>query len=446
MKSLKKTVFLGMAICFSAMTPGVLANTTDLASIIVNESSNIRNTVTKSGEATRTQIVKVFDEVFKAEVDASNKPVGSNIIMKIVNMLAENFYGWYSNGSFPLVPSKLLTLSFKDKILANESSIGSLLIRDSGYNLLRSSDEKSMDLAALLSAKLENGVNNIDREALRLPSSLASSDSAGFFTHNSIFPQGGLHSKAPTIESMPHIGDLLGSDSYINGSNEQNKAQLFMSYLFKALPATSSFQIPKKSGNMITICTPKTATGEASCSDVNAQNGSGGDDYNSEYDRMVDYFNKNGNYKNHKMGMRSSNILRSVYIEPLLRAYQNRTKDSKNENSLVEIERYLAHEGLEEEYYNELKKKSMADVNLETLRAINKLVYLAHKIHRDNEQLKIIAATSAIAISKLTAMQDETNIRVISNQIKERCWDPENRSKDSCKSSGAAIQMPSIER
>jgi hypothetical protein len=381
--------------------------------------------------------VNALDEFFKGTFNSSGNLVGKSVFFELVDMLSKNFYDWYARSKFPLMPKNPLQLSFKKKVLDNEISIRGLLARDYGYNLLRSSDEKSLDAAALLSAPVERGANNIRSSALRLPNNLAPFGSPNFFTHKSIFPQRSLHDGVKAIENMPSIQDLLGVDSYVVGSPEQQRAQLFIGYILNAGAASESFQIPERpsstgSNFRVEVCTPRDLSGERKCATIRT---------NKEYDDMVAYFHGNSAYREHRSNVRNTSILRANNTEPIYRAYQNRIKN-RSENSQVELERYMAHEGLDEQYYEELKTKSMADVNLETLRAINKLVYFTHKAHRDNEQIKIILSGLVAVVTKLASVTQGTmSMRSIGTAIENECWkDP---SKKACTDPMSAL-MPDI--
>ena len=434
MKTLKKIAFLVMGLQFSGLTYGANTPATppDLATVIQEEGDALRQTILISGTNTQLQIAKILDGIFKGEFDGSDKLVKKGVFFELADMFSKNFYDWYTTSKFPLI-SEQPQLDFKKKVLVNELNIGTLLAKDYGYNFLRSGYEKGLDAAALLSAPVEKGVNNIDPKVLKLPSSLASFGSSKFFTHDSIFPQKSLHDKSPIVEEMPNIQDLLGVDGYADNSIEQQRAQLFIGYLLNASTGSDSFQIPEKPsiGSVVEVCTPKNMSGENSCATVKIKGG-GYDSYNSEYDAMVAYFNNNASYREHKNNVRNASILRANNTEPVYRAYQNRTKAKPTEKSLVELERHMSNEGLDEQYYEKLKSKSMADVNLETLRAINKLVYFTHKVHLDNEQMKIILSAMASAVSKLGAAQDVMTMRNLGSAIKERCWDEKNREKEAC--------------
>ena len=412
--------------------------------------NNLKHAITNSSNATRNQIVNNFDKTFNAEFDKFGNPVDTSSIIKLTDMIAKNFYNWYMSPTFPSNLSDMTKLNLKEKILSNEEGVSTLLSKDFNYNLLRNSSSKDSDLAALLSAKVEGGNNDIDSKALGLPANLADSNNTAFFMHSSIFPQGSFHTKVPGLVTVPNINDLIGADSYLEGSPGQNKAQLFISYLLKAVPPQDNLVIPEipsqgTKNAKIRICSPKSSMSNGSCAMVKVDAGSGGSGYLTEYDRMVDYLRKNETYQKYKMAVRTSNILRSVYVEPLYRAYQTRIKKNEKENSLTEIEKYLVHEGLEEGYYEKLKNGSMADINVETLRAINKLIYLTHKVHKDNEQLKIIAAINSMITLKLASIQDGMAAKSVETLIKEECWKPENEDKDACLKPGIGGEIAKIQ-
>ena len=123
------------------------------------------------------------------------------------------------------------------------------------------------------------------------------------------------------------------------------------------------------------------------------------------------------------MKIRSLLALRTLFFEGIFDVFQARYKDNKADSSLLEKEKYMAMVGLTQTYYNDLKTKSVADVNLETLHTLNKIVYFLYKLHQDNERAQLITSVSGIQ-TPLSGIQDDvTYIKPIVTMIKNGCWD-----------------------
>jgi len=138
---------------------------------------------------------------------------------------------------------------------------------------------------------------------------------------------------------------------------------------------------------------------------------------------MVDTLNKNSLYREYKMKVRSRLALRSLYFDSIFRIFQERYKTTDEDKSLVEKEKDMAQVGLTQEYYNKLKDKSVADVNLETLYTLNKIVYFLHKLHEDNERTQLAVAISGMQVQPLDAQDEATYIKPIGSLIENKCWD-----------------------
>jgi hypothetical protein len=90
---------------------------------------------------------------------------------------------------------------------------------------------------------------------------------------------------------------------------------------------------------------------------------------------------------------------------------------------MLEREKYMAMVGLTQTYYNDLKTKSVADVNLETLHTLNKIVYFLYKLHQDNERAQLITSVSGLQTPLSSVQDDVTYIKPIVALIKNGCWD-----------------------
>lgn len=72
----------------------------------------------------------------------------------------------------------------------------------------------------------------------------------------------------------------------------------------------------------------------------------------------------------------------------------------------------------------------MADINLETLYAINKLTYFVYKLHEDNERLSLIIATSGLQLAAQDSKDESEYIKPIGMMIEKKCWDITDKSSE----------------
>ena len=376
-----------------------------------------------------TQMTKLFDDTFKGTFNKNTgKLENLGTIDTKIDLYANNFYSWYSTKVFP-------NLGFKEISEKNNNSVQKLLTQEIGYNTQRSIDKKIGDMGMLLSQPIEKDNNNITAENLGINSN-----------DKTITPYGSLDSSlSPVASNTPTVDDLIGPDTYDDTTS--NKAKLFISYILRTSLPPKTFYIPSENEAVGTgenravsvyLPIPSTDAPYTTVSVSTNKNSSG----QSEYTRMVNYLNTNARYyQPYKMKTRATNILRTLYIENLFNLYQERTKEkikgkdgkeTEGSKSLVEKEKDEAFAGLDKKYYEDLKTKSAADVNLEMLRAINKLSYFVYKLHQDNERSTLIMAASGLQLAGQNSQDDSAYVNPISTLIKNKCWAPTEATQGIC--------------
>ena len=155
---------------------------------------------------------------------------------------------------------------------------------------------------------------------------------------------------------------------------------------------------------------------------------------------MLKKLRSNPNYQMQKMKGRIMLALRSIYHEIILNFYQDRLRNNDNKaessTSLAEKENKMATEGLEPKYYDSLKNKTVADVNLETLYTLNKMVYFLHKLHKDNERTQLVLTTTAMSMQPSNS-QDKVMAK-IKDFFTKKCWDNSTENSNNQKACLAA--------
>lgn len=418
----------------------------DVVEAIHTLDTNVNNTlhkfIPKQFDSLKQQIKTQFDGYF---IGDKNNLIGT--FDKKICLYIKNFYKWYTNESFPTLIFSNSKYSAKDSNVSS-NEVKSLLDHDIYYNNASSYPHKNLDTRMLLAQPIEPANNNIPYETLGLKSNSKE--------HS---PFGGLSKKNLTTtitnDTFPTISDLVNPDTYsdkkeTNGFSEEDKAKLLLSYLLKAAPPPKTVSIPPGEAKIIVPLqsteSPKNKGDHYNTFKVKIEeNLTRKDDGSktSHYDAMLNYLNKAKFYQDYKMATRISNMLRTVYTKSIFKMFAERSKGADGK-SMVEKEKKMATEGLYEEYYTNMKNKSMAEVNLEMLRAINKLTYLVYKLHQDNEHISLLL--SGIGI-KSTAIQTSTQdrfLKQISNILDNQCWMEDLQDIDMTKEQKAACANPEM--
>lgn len=388
------------------------------ATVIAALKGDENSSVTNKLDGLKNQLARSFDDTFKGTFDpTSGKIKDSSTLDKKIDLYAQHFYSWYTTKEF-----SNSDLSAKNQ--TTDDGIKKLLAKGIGYSTQVDLSKQLLDDKALLAEPIETGANNIN------PSTLGVTKD-----NKNVTPYGALGDQIPEAKEAPTINDLTGPDGYLvdKSQNQQDKAKLFMNYVLQSVPPPKSFYIPSKteaSDNKIKLYLPvgsqdSTYTEQSISTEQSAKDPS----KDSEYDQMVKFLNNDTKYwQKYKMKTRAANILRTLYLETMFRLYQERVRDQNDSKSLVEREKEAAFAVLDKKYYEDLKKKSVADINLETLYAINKLVYFLYKIHQDNERSALLVATSGMQLTGQDTKDESNYIKPIVTLIQKKCWDQSNLS------------------
>jgi hypothetical protein len=256
------------------------------------------------------------------------------------------------------------------------------------------------------------------------------------------------------IDSPLSIRALLG-ESYYETDASKNKAKAFISQIEDALPPPKNFYIPNPSeskssglglGGLMssnqqntTLYLPEPSTD----SRTNTSTPYTSVDYsNDELKALTPWLSDNSKaplYGEYKTIYRGSLALRSLYLDTLLRSYLSRVgttqsdkngnpvKDSSsgnkyNQDSTAALEKAMAEDGMQQSYYDNLAKKSVTEVNLESLHTMNKLVYFLYQLHKDNENIMLQVALAGLLNQAGVAQQNEQKyIQPITKLIQYKC-------------------------
>ena len=367
--------------------------------VAINELRNeLTATIRASGNTINAQLALLFDDTFKGKF-GNNQVIEPGTLDAKIKMYVENFYSWFALSEFT-------ALNLNDKNAKAQESIGKLLAQDLQYNLEKNALEVLKDKAALLVQPVEGGGNDFDAKTL------------GFSLSGEVSPFGSLAMvDEPTI-NLPNVNDLVGCDGY-QDQQAQDQAKLFISYIMQASPPPKTFHVPDKpaSGNVILYL--PVASKDRPYTELMVPK--------DQYEKMVAYLQKSKYFQEYKMKLRAVNVKRSLYAESMLRAYQERVKNltasaEVDKLSLAENEAMAASYGLDKEYFDSLKKKSVADVNLEMLYAMNKLSYFLYKLHRDNERLSLVIATTGLQLAGQGLQDEFAYFKPLMAIIENQCW------------------------
>jgi hypothetical protein len=102
----------------------------------------------------------------------------------------------------------------------------------------------------------------------------------------------------------------------------------------------------------------------------------------------------------------SVDIFKMLYLNNIYQLAAERTPDA-NGDSMAALEHTMATGTLTDKYLTDLNKASIATVNIETLKALNKLVYFLNKVHVDNERMLLMQSINGLqTLSAITQTRD----------------------------------------
>ena len=381
-----------------------------------------------------SSIVNVLNTIFIGTPSADNNKTASSqsVIDKKIDEYVQNFYTLYAtdknfiNNELEIANKTELSytggnttkavdiLDIEKKV---KSGVKKQLNQEIYYDTQKTPLDKMKDVFALLIMKAESGDNNINDTSI----------DPAFRDGN---PYGSLDDgiKTDASQSILDVSALIGPDSYSKEEGTAaNNAKLFISQLIKAAPPPKTFSFPQAidtNSNTMTIYLPytnMTASPPVPYTIVkiptNTTSGT------SQYQQMLAYLNKNSLYQEYKIKVRSLLALRTLFFEGIFNVFQERYKEKKADSSMLEKEKYMSMVGLTQTYYNDLKTKSVADVNLETLHTLNKIVYFLYKLHQDNERVQLITSISGMQTPLSSIQDDVAYIKPIVTIINNGCWD-----------------------
>ena len=387
--------------------------TASIIAAINNVGTTIKQAISSAITTINTQLTKTLNIIFTGHENGTLS--NTSILMRTYELFIKNLYAWYSNRNFDDIKKSLAT---------SREQLGSMLAQEAAYNGERTQADRKRDTTYLLTTVGEAAPNNLTATDLGL-------------TTQNLLPFGGLDYNSSNAGNYLSINDLLGPTTYT--SAQQKKAKTLIAHLLNSGQTPSTIVIPSKSeavDNIVVFQTTDT-NGNVTSTEISTKNNPGSS--NSEYDRMVSYLKKNSTYQKMKLNNRINNLVKSLFAEIIYRPYEERIPREQN-NSLLAIERKLAEEGLSSDYYTNLKKQTAADVNLEMLHAINKMVYFLNKVHEDNERLAIINTIMVQKLDAFTSAQTEyTDLRTVNNLIVNKCWDITDDNQSACNSAESNV-------
>jgi hypothetical protein len=410
---------------------------------VVNAINNLKTAVLDALRGSdASSVVSMLNKIFIIDTGGGSRQ--QSTLDKKVDMYVQQFYNFYTtdqnfisdkikNSSATTSVSDLFDIATKVK-----SGVEKFTKQEIAYNTQTNPGAQYKDRAALLTVKAEIGNNNIDTDDI-------DQDLKGGNQYGSLYDPDvdkGKIAVDDTFKDILNVQTLLSPDSYTQ--DQAKVARLFINQLIQSAPPPKNFYIPAASeavdiGNSqkgvymylpyayvdkenpenntpytkvpVSINEKKCPTSEPLC------------DKRSDYEGMLDTLGKNSIYQQYKAKVRSKLAMRTLYLDYIFRTFQERYKTSDKDKSLVEKEKEMASVGLTQNYYNNLKNKSLADVNLETLYTLNKIVYFLHKLHQDNERTQLIASIIGIQAQPLDIQDEKDYLKPIGALIENSCWD-----------------------
>ena len=358
--------------------------------------------------------------------------------------------------------------------LVNEG-MSDLIEQKLDYAIQKNAKDIVYDKISLLLQPVENGANNINAKNFKdltvLGQLLKSSDLEKYQKvqyalqylgwdgvekkkpeqQKNLFGFGGdqqTSEKKPEIDTnVLSIDSLTGPDSYVKDSLEMKKAQLFINEMMQATPPPKTIYIPEKNeakDNKVEVILPVANTNEGTPYTIVKISTARDNNDSSEYDKMLKFIQEKTLYQEYKIMCRSLYAIQTLFLDPILRSFQERAKSTNNEKSLVEKEKDMALVGLTQKYYKDLQDKSPTELNVEALYTLNKIVYFLHKIHQDNQRIQLLIAASGLHLHAMNPKVEKDHINPLSTYINLRCWDrsaKNSKNQKQCESVGVSPEQ-----
>lgn len=420
-------------------------------------------------------IVKVLNKIFIADPSSTGSNKSSNnqsIIDKKIDVYVQQFYDLYTTSNFTNQTveigneTEINQTGNYDHASSNNSSnstVTDLLVierkmkhgvkkqlkREIYYDTQKTLLDKIKDISALLLIKAEGGDNNINNSTFSNNESLKSMFTGG--SPYGVFDDSiNVTGNNTATQNILDVNALIGPDSYSKEEgNMANNAKMYINQLIQSSPGPRMFSFPQATdsdGNMTlylpyadTTVTPNTPYKKITgiSTQLPIKSCLLGSDCKSTYQRMLDMLSANAIYQQYKVKTRSAIALRTLYFDGLFRIFQERYKEKETDMSLLEKEKYMALSGLTQTYYNNLKTKSVADINLEMLHTLNKVVYFLYKLHQDNQRAQLITSVTGIQAQPADIQDESKYIKPIGALIENGCWVPSSRYNDEPAPNGA---------
>jgi hypothetical protein len=449
MKNIKLKIFTLLCIIL-LQTPAFSGSTFDV-SASANTSTDIE--ATSTDPATLGYQAKTINALVGTQslLDALNKifvrgtgSEGQSDLDKKIDMYVSKFYDWYTTTVTKKTDGSannedVQNTRFEADYIEIESAqsavsdgLKNLLTNELAYYNQAKPLTKKDDLTDLINLSVDRPGYSppVETDDDSQPNSVKI---LGFEKAASLTEETPSKDTPPTFPNALNINSLIGPDVYTQTTKEkkdtskaENKAkkdaQLYMAYIFQLTPPPKMFVIPIPDGSSdITIQLPYTSSAN---DEQNLMKKVKAEDYG----KLQTYLTENNLYQEYKEKSRVLLALQTLYHNNFLNAYQERlanTSDTDSDSlslSLVEREKQMAMEGLEMKY-EDLKKKTMADVNLETLYTLNKIVYFLHKLHQDNERIQLTSTITAMQAQNQDTQNFNTKyIGPLKKLFTNECW------------------------
>jgi hypothetical protein len=428
----------------------IVAAINNLTDTTINNTFEIMNTIQGSEQ---NSIVNTLNSIFVSygNVTGANNTIlpGPGILERKLDYYIKNFFNFYLKGSTSNSSESNVTIAqipptsspnLTDLITIEQNvnrDVKSMLIGEISYDTQSDAYRRSLDAAALLFVPAEVPFNNIGNypslaNITAIYNGINNGSPFGSFS-NFMISGNATISMGTAYAGIMDVSSIM-TTNLTNGSDEYNNAILFLTQVMQSAPPPKIFYFPdsnttagtsydKNYPGSITIYLPY-ATNGSSYTPCTFSNG-------SDYQNMRQTLKRKNTFVQYKARIRSKIALRSIFLEPFLRIFSERQKNQASDLSLAEREKNMATIGLTKPYYDNFANGSTADVQMEMLHTLNKVVYFLYKLHLDNERAQLLTAAADLSLQLMDSQQDETKyIRPISQYITGKCYS--NPSGGSC--------------
>lgn len=316
--------------------------------------------------------------------------------------------------------------NYKDLAYEFDPQIPVTVVSNNSQNTANTAVDKTMQAqsSALVSSDF-SGIREKTQQQLSLLTQPGEDDAIEGATSRGLFSGGGdafkdENAKAKAGNVAFNVESLLGTDTY-SDQNARNSAQAFLAQIENLAPPPPVIRLAPKFD--VPITNPNDPDQDTAT--VGDKKPLSADDLK----KMQDALNQDKGYRDYKTGYRGIVAARSLYLNNLLRAYQERVPQV-NGKSALQIRNERVNGRLTQDYYDKMSKASPSTVARETLFV---LAEISSQINALQKQQDIMIEMNSISgLNTLVLGSNMLNAQAKDIGQMLYCMDPGHRKDKLC--------------